>query len=347
MTAILLALMALMAGVAAALVWMPWKTAPKADDPRRASIEAQKEKIFSRLLALPENAPEEEQLRLERVASRILRRLDDLPPAPLDEAKATASKKAAARATLAVLLIAGPATWFVVPAVQKAVMPAAEAERVSEAARLPRLRAEATRKRSTAAYNAWGAAAFGGGNYGEASRAYAESLKLDAKQPEPLRRLGTMLLNREGFGEAPLEAAEAQQAFSLVRTAALLAPDDHESQLLLGYALLKFGLEKEALEALERYRSLHPQGREADEIIATLRSEQNDASPALKLYAAHCASCHGPAGGGALAGELRDLTQTPALLAQIIREGQGGMPAFPDLGDEEVGHLVGLLKEWR
>ena len=66
----------------------------------------------------------------------------------------------------------------------------------------------------------------------------------------------------------------------LVRTAAQLAPSDPESQLLLGYALNNFGESKLALAALERYRSLDPTGRDADDLIATLRASTQQADPA-------------------------------------------------------------------
>lgn len=58
------------------------------------------------------------------------------------------------------------------------------------------------------------------------------------------------------------------------------------------------------------------------------------------LYAELCAVCHGAVGeggpGGAIVGEDAD----PAELIELLREGDDGMPAYPDLTTEEIDALV-------
>ncbi|GHF98117.1 cytochrome c family protein [Deinococcus piscis] len=345
----LMLLLGLMLAAALALVLLPYAR-PVLDPPaeQRAALEAQRDDLYTQLRQIPDtDAGDVVRLPLEARAARILRQLDELPatpPPPQAQGRSAALARAGWGVALA-LTLAGALTLF--PAWQKLGIGAAEASQVTAAQQLPGLRSAAQSAKSAASYNAWGDAAFQQGSYGEALRAYTESLKLDPRQPQPLRRLGTLLLNRESMGGQPLGEQEAGQAFALIRTAASLAPDEPESQLLLGYALVKFGEEEQALAALERYRELDPQGRDADELISSIRSAQNSASPALEVYSASCASCHGPAGNGGLGPSLRESNLTRDAAAQIIVQGRASMPAFPDLKDADLNALLDLLQEWQ
>ncbi|RTR28658.1 c-type cytochrome [Deinococcus radiophilus] len=315
---------------------------------QRSDLLAERDQLYAELLGLPDT-PEQDHTRtaLEVKAARVLRRLDELPAAPPTEERLGRSAQAARIGWLAAVLLTASATLTFVPQWQKLGLDAAEAAQVTAAQRLPGLRAAAQAQPSVVTYNAWGDAAFEQAAYSEAMRAYTESLKLETQQAGPLRRLGTLLLNREDMGGPTLSDQEAGQAFALIRTAAQLAPDEAESHLLLGYALVKFGQEEQALTALERYRELNPQGRDADELISSIRTAQNSASPALALYAASCASCHGPAGGGGLGPSLRKSNLSREAAAEIIQHGQGSMPAYPDLQDEDLEGLLNLLMEWQ
>ncbi|WP_261663764.1 c-type cytochrome [Deinococcus sp. Marseille-Q6407] len=349
MSIALMLLLLLMLLAALALVVLPF--ARPVQDPlagRRSELEAQRDDLYAQLRALPDTAENDlARLSLEGRAARILRQLDELPAAPPVPERQGRSARLARwgwGAALA-LTLAGALTIF--PVWQKLGIGEAEATQVTAAQQLPGLRTAAQAQHTTAGYNAWGDAAFEQGSYTEALRAYTDSLKLDPRQPQPLRRLGTLLLNRESMGGQPLSAEEAGQAFALIRTAAQLAPKDPESQLLLGYALVKFGADKEALAALERYRELDPQGRDADELISSIRSSQNSSSPALAIYSASCASCHGPAGNGGLGPSLRESTLTRSAMTQVITKGQGAMPAFPELKGKKLDVLLDLLAEWQ
>lgn len=67
-----------------------------------------------------------------------------------------------------------------------------------------------------------------------------------------------------------------------------------------------------------------------------------------RLYAAHCAACHMPAGEGmpptfpALQGNQRlaDL----ALIVGSVHRGVGAMPAFPQFGAEEIAGLASYIR---
>ena len=60
-----------------------------------------------------------------------------------------------------------------------------------------------------------------------------------------------------------------------------------------------------------------------------------------QLYQTNCASCHGVTGAGGTGGSIVESDYQPAPLAEIIRNGQGTMPAFGrTLSDAEVDALV-------
>ena len=232
------------------------------------------------------------------------------------------------------------------PRWQLAALDGAERSAVQSVLSLPGLKQSAQSAGTKGAYLAWGDAAFTSGRYDQASQAYAGALRLDPKQPRALRRLGIMLLTGQG-GPAPSDQKQASQAFLLVRTAAQLAPQDPESQLLLGYALNSFGQGNLALAALERYRSLFPQGREADDLIATLQASRDRSDPGARVYAANCASCHGAAGFGGLGPNLHESRLSRAALKAIILNGKGSMPAYPNIKGAELEALLTRLERWQ
>jgi len=69
--------------------------------------------------------------------------------------------------------------------------------------------------------------------------------------------------------------------------------------------------------------------------------------PGLRVYAASCASCHGPGGGGGTGPSLRASPLTRAALAQVITQGKGAMPAYPDLKPADLDALLTLLEGWQ
>ncbi|PTA67289.1 c-type cytochrome [Deinococcus arcticus] len=311
------------------------------DAAERARLDAERERLYTQLQTLDDEAA---RPALERRAALTLRALDALPPAP----RAGARLRPLALGTLALAALAvGAGALTVIPRWQLAALNAAEAQNVQATLALPALKTRAERTRQNADYLAWGKAAFDSGRYDEAVSAYGNALKLNPRQPEALRRLGILLLTRGERGSEAPSAQDATQAALLIRTAAQLAPNEAESQLLLGFALARFGEDDGALRALERYRTLDPQGRDADELITAIRARQNESDPGLRVYAANCASCHGPSGGGGVGPSLRQSVLSRDALRQITVQGKGAMPAFPNIRGAELEALLDLLESWQ
>jgi cytochrome c-type biogenesis protein CcmH len=343
-----LTLLVLIGTVSLWLVLEPLRAQAPADPdaPERERLSGERDRLYGDLAALED---ERERPDLERRAALTLRALDGLPPAPPPASRAGHTRRLAlvGVGTAALLTVAGALTF--VPQWQLAALRAGEAQNVQNALALPELRRAAETTQDRAAYLAWGRAAFDSSQYDQAVIAYGNALKLGPRQPEALRRLGILLLTRPGqAGQAAASAQEAGQAFALIRTAAQLAPEEAESQLFLGYALAQFGQDADALKALERYRSLDPQGRDADETITAIRARQNDSDPGLRVYAASCASCHGPNGaGGGFGPSLRTSNLTRDALRQVTVNGKGAMPAFSDLKGADLNALLDVLERWQ
>jgi cytochrome c-type biogenesis protein CcmH len=342
LTALTLILLALLLVAAAFLVLAPLRQTGLSDPDalQRSELESERERLFAELRGLTP-AAEGRRPELEGRAARVLRSLDGMPPAP--SSKLPALWLWGGLAMVAVLV--GVGAFSFIPSWQLGGLNSAEAQTVKTSVRLPGLAALAQKSGSVADELAWGKAAFDAGQYDQASAAYAAALKQNPRQPEALRRLGIILLTKD---DAQGQAAKPNdQAFLLIRTAAQLAPTDSESQLLLGFALSRYGQDALALSALERYRSLNPQGRDADQLIATLRSRQNSADPGIAVYAANCASCHGAAGGGGIGPSLLRAGLTRESVALITKNGKGAMPAFPQISGKSLDALLALVEGWQ
>ncbi len=337
-------LLVLIGGAALWLVLEPLRRAAPTDPdaPERARLLAERDHLYGELNALEDEARRPD---LERRAALTLRALDALPPAPRTGPGRSRTLALGAVGAVALLTVAGALTF--IPRWQLASLDAGEAGKVQAVLKLPGLKETAQRSQKNADYLAWGRAAFDSANYDQAVSAYGNALKTDPRQPEALRRLGILLLTRGDQGGAALPAEDATRAALLIRTAAQLAPDEAESQLLLGFALSRFGQDQEALAALERYRTLDPAGRDADDAITALRARLNQGDPALKLYAASCASCHGAAGAGGIGPSLRASTLSRAALRSVTVNGKGAMPAYPTLTDAELTLLLDLMEQWQ
>lgn len=338
----------LLAVVVAAALWLVLEPLRRAaptdpDAPERARLLAERDRLYGELNALEDEARRPD---LERRAALTLRALDALPPVSgTANPRRTRTLALLGVGAVALLTVAGALTF--IPRWQLASLEPGEARRVQAVLRLPGLKEAAQRSEKNADYLAWGRAAFDSANYDQAVSAYGNALKTDPRQPEALRRLGILLLTRGDQGGAALPAEDATRAALLIRTAAQLAPDEAESQLLLGFALSRFGQDREALAALERYRSLDPAGRDADDAITALRARLNQSDPALQLYAASCASCHGAAGAGGIGPSLRESGLSRAALRSVTVNGKGAMPAYPQLTDAELTLLLDLMEQWQ
>lgn len=342
MAAPTLAVLVLLLLAAALIVLAPLRRpARDTDAAERTRLEQERELLFAQLR---EEADPARRPALENRAARVLRALDGLPPAP--PARFPARLVWSGLAACALILAVG--TFSFLPRWQLSALGSGEARTVRTSLQLPSLRARAEQTQALPDYLAWGKAAFDAGQYPQAASAYASALKADTRQPEALRRLGIILLTRGDKDDGPKPTPqESAQAFLLIRTAAQLAPQHPESQLLLGFALSRFGQRQDALKALERYRTLDPQGRDADELISALRSSLNQASPGLQVYAANCASCHGSAGGGGVGPRLKLAGLTRETITAVIRNGKGSMPAYPNLSAAQVQAVTDVVLAWQ
>ncbi|ULH16710.1 c-type cytochrome [Deinococcus sp. KNUC1210] len=347
MTVLVVILLALLLIAGGLLVLAPLRATELADPdaPVREQLEAERERLFAELRGLPDHVEAGERDRrpeLEGRAARVLRSLDALPPAP---AGRLPRGWLWGGLLLAAVLVAVGAFSFV-PGWQLAGLNSSEASAVKTAVQLPGLAARARASGSVPDELSWGNAAFDAGQYDQAAAAYASALKQNPRQPEALRRLGIILLTRND-GQSNAASKPNDQAFLLIRTAAQLAPDEPESQLLLGFALSRYGENQAALTALERYRTLNPSGRDADDMITMLRAQLNKSDPGQAVYAANCASCHGTSGNGGIGPSLRRAGLTQDTLTGITLHGKGTMPAFPQLQGKQLSALVALVLEWQ
>ncbi|WP_019585769.1 c-type cytochrome [Deinococcus apachensis] len=315
------------------------------DAAERQRLTEERDRLYAELAALEDESRRPD---LERRAALTLRALDALPPAPPPATRAGRTRTLALTGVGAAALLTVTGALTFVPRWQLASLNGQEARNVQATLALPNLRRRAEAGGDKAAYMAWGKAAFDSGHYDQALPAYGNALRLDPRQPEALRRLGILLLTRGDQTGQQIKPEDARQAFLLIRTAAGLAPREPESQLLLGFALARFGQDADALTALERYRTLDPKGRDADDLITAIRARQNDEDPGLRVYATNCASCHGPNGnGGAFGPSLRASTLTREALRSVIVNGKGAMPAYPNLKPADLNALLDVLERWQ
>ncbi|MFC4452204.1 c-type cytochrome [Deinococcus sonorensis] len=344
MTALTLGLLALLVLGALMLVLAPLRqgASPDPDAPERERLEQERDRLYDELRALPEEEPAQRtRTELEQRAARTLRALDALPPAPSHRTRPGWLWGGVALA--AALVLAGSVSF--IPRWQLGGLAADEASSVRTALTLPALARRAQQTQQASAYLAWGKAAFDAGLYDQAASAYASALKQNPQQPEALRRLGIILLTKEdGSGQ---QTVPNDQAFLLIRTAAQLAPNDPESQLLLGFGFSRYGEDQLALAALERYRTLNPQGRDADDLISAIRARQNQTDPGAQAYASNCASCHGASGNGGVGPALRAAGLTRDTIAAVVQHGKGSMPAFPNIQGKTLEALVTLVEGWQ
>lgn len=89
-------------------------------------------------------------------------------------------------------------------------------------------------------------------------------------------------------------------------------------------------------------------GSETDVNLEEEAGETADSAAADEIYQTNCANCHGgDLSGGAIG---PDLTQVGAEysaeeIADIIKNGKGSMPAFPNISGEKMKNLSNWLAE--
>lgn len=347
---VFLVVLALLAVLAFALLLSPLRQRAegRADDGAREALDEDYRASLAAIRELDEalargevdpHGAEREKLRLSGRAARTLAKLEALPPAPPTKAAPPVRPALVGLVLAAALVVVGAFTFL--PRWQLAGLGAGEAFALQSALKIPSLAQQAERTRARADYLAWGRAAFDASRFEEAARAYAAVLQQDPRDPEALRRVGIVLIQG---GE------KAQDGINLVAASARLDPKNDEGQLFLGFALARLGQDQEALGALERYRTLNPQGRDADDLISALRARQGSGDVGDAAYRQlGCASCHGAEGRGGVGPSLRNSQLSREGSAAVIRGGAAGMKAYgkDELPDAQLNAILDLLQRWQ
>ena len=60
------------------------------------------------------------------------------------------------------------------------------------------------------------------------------------------------------------------------------------------------------------------------------------------LYDANCAACHGTSAEGASGPAIYD--EDDHDFVEAIQEGEGSMPAFPDLSDQDIADIIAFVR---
>jgi cytochrome c6 len=92
-------------------------------------------------------------------------------------------------------------------------------------------------------------------------------------------------------------------------------------------------------------------------VVSIVRADNSqDSAGTSSTFRAKCAMCHGPDGGGSQVGKTLNVPdlRSPAVqklsdaqLAQIISDGNGGMPSFKgSLSDERIHGLVTYIRSF-
>lgn len=285
--------------------------------------------------SLPENERERAELTFKARLSRVLKALDELPPAP---SGVVLSRPAHLPALLVLLacasvLIVGGFSFF--QSWRYMGVGTAESKQLKNVLKLPELQSKASRSQNPEDIRAYARAAFDAGKFQESAQAYGDLLNLtkDTRDPEALRRLGVFLSTNEQYRE---------QGLNLVQLSVQQAPKEPEGYLLLGYAYVNNGSGQEALDAFLKFRDLSPMSLDADEQISQLRAALGEDTTGEELFAQNCSSCHGPKGEGKTAPSLLSSTavRDASGLKSIIQNGAGAMPAFPGIKGEDLDRLV-------
>jgi len=119
------------------------------------------------------------------------------------------------------------------------------------------------------------------------------------------------------------------------------------------------GLREEEIKTLVRYMRDLAGGLRPAPSTRPRRWVKAGSQQGRRLYQSFCAGCHGKEGEGpqapALANEVFLETASDDFLIETIKRGRGGtampsfgkgLPAYPQLGEEEIKAIVGFIRSW-
>lgn len=316
------------------------KAVATVEDTQRSDLQEERDLLVSELRdlsvqSLPDTERERAELVFKARLARVLKALDELPPAPSGTALSRPAHLPALLLTLgcASLMIVGGFTFF--QSWRYKGINEGEAKQLQNVLKLPALQTRASTTKNPEDIRAYARAAFDAGKFQQSAQAYADLLNQtkNTRDPEALRRMGVYLSTTEEY---------KQQALGLVQSAVEQDPKEAEGYLLLGYTHMNNGNGQEALDAFLKFRDLKPMSLEADEQIAELRAALGNNATGAELFAQNCAACHGPEGKGKTAPSILNSAamNDTATLKALIQKGAGAMPAFPSIKGEALEALV-------
>jgi mono/diheme cytochrome c family protein len=81
---------------------------------------------------------------------------------------------------------------------------------------------------------------------------------------------------------------------------------------------------------------------------ATILDLEGDPAAGEQVYADECSSCHGVSGEGGVGPAMSSVAgEGEAEIVEVVLEGEGDMPSFSDLPDQDIADLVAyILDTW-
>lgn len=286
------------------------------------------------------------RLRDETRAALILEKLEDLAPAPVQTSKRISLSFVLG--SLAALALAGAlANVFIVPSLERLALRPQEAQDYENAAKLKSLEAVLTEqakasKAEIATLLEYGQLAWEIQDYNRAANAYSEVLRQEPKNVSALARYGQIL-----FFASAQDPKLLDQSLALLRAATKLKPPSSEAWMTIGNIL--FSSKNDPLGALDAWTEYQKITGDTGspritQLMAAARKRLTASDPAVKLFAANCASCHGSEATGQIGPNLRTSknARDAAFVTNQIKFGSKNkkMPALTQLSSADIGLLV-------
>ncbi len=286
------------------------------------------------------------RLRDETRAALILEKLEDLAPAPVQTGKR--APLSFVLGSLAGLALAGAlANVFVVPSLERLALSRQEAQDYESAAKLKSLEAVLNAqakagKAEVATLLEYGQLAWEIQDYSRAANAYGEVLRQEPKSVTALARYGQIL-----FFASAQDPKLLDQALALLRAATKLTPPSSEAWMTIGNILFSSKNDPQgALNAWTQYQKITGDtgSPRITQLMSAARKRLNATDPAVKVFAANCAACHGSEATGQIGPNLRTSVNArdAAFVEHQIKFGSKNkkMPALAQLSSADIGLLV-------
>jgi cytochrome c-type biogenesis protein CcmH len=286
------------------------------------------------------------RLRDETRAALILERLEDLAPVSVQSTKRT--PLSFVLGSLAVLAVAGAlANTFVVPSLERLALRPQEAKDYENASKLKSLEGVLTAqakvgRAEVASLLEYGQLAWEIQDYNRAANAYSEVLRQEPKNVTALARYGQIL-----FFASSQDPKLLDQALALLRAATKLTPPSSEAWMTIGNILFSSKNDPQgALDAWEQYQKITGDtgSPRITQLMAAARKRLTASDPAVQLFSASCAGCHGSEAQGQIGPNLRTSSNArdAAFVTNQIKFGSKNkkMPALSQLSSQDIGLLV-------